>query len=88
MRAVLNSMDQLEDRPASAFLDPEATFWGVPSDSAKAFAAVTDVIVERSGRCPATIQSGVLAVGFFLLVLAGAAASVFVFADRVGRMWV
>ena len=83
----LDSMDQLEDGLTPDFPDPDAAFWRVPSDPAKAFVAVTDLTIERSGRRLTVIQPAILAVGFFLLILAGAAASAFVFADRVGRLW-
>ncbi len=84
----LDSMDQLEDGLAPGSLDPDAAFWRVPSDPAKAFAPVDDLIVDRATRRRTPIESVALSVGFVLLVLAGAAASAFVFADRVGRLWV
>ena len=84
----LDCMDQLEDRLAPAFPDPEAAFWRVPADPAEAFVAITDPTIDRSARSRTAIQFVALSVGFFLLVLAGAAASAFVFADRIGRLWV
>jgi hypothetical protein len=84
----LDSMDQLEDGLAPTFPDPDAAFWRIPSDPAKAFVAVGDLTIDRSGRRRTAIQSVALSVGFFFLILVGAAASAFLFADRVGRLWV
>jgi hypothetical protein len=83
----LDSMDKHDDRLAPAFPDPDAAFWRVPADPATAFVAITDLTIDRSARSRTAIQFVALSLGFFLLILAGAAASAFVFADRIGRLW-
>jgi hypothetical protein len=83
----LDSMDQLEDRLAPVASHTDSAFWHVPTDSGKAFVPVIDVTVdETESRRPRAAHTVALSLGFVLLMLAGAAASAFVFADRFGRL--